>query len=146
MPAIPSKLIVGPIVLQSRHMHHTKSDIFWKCWLWAAIFGCVAAGLYMIVSSIGPRWLSAGGLFFDLLIIIGILGSYFGAGLVGWRIADKYYHRYEKTFIKRYVQFSLLTFAVLVAITYSPLSILGLLWSFVAPFCVLWSLKGARQQ
>lgn len=128
-------------MLQSAHMQHTKSDIFWKCWLWSAIFGAIVAGLYAFISDIGPRWMSAGDLFFDLLIIFGIFGAYFGAGLVGWRIADKYYHAHEKKFIGRYIKLSILTFALLVAITYSPLSFLGLLWSFVAPFCVLWALK-----
>lgn len=121
-------------------MYHTKSDIFWKCWLWSAIFGSVIAGLYAFISGIGPHWLSAGGLFFDLLIIFGIMGAYFGAGLVGWRIADKYFHTYEKQFIRRYAKYSLITFVLLVGITYSPVSILGLLWSFVAPFGVLWAL------
>ena len=95
------------------------------------------AGLYAFISDIGPRWLSAGDLFFDLLIIFGIVGAYFGAGLVGWRIADKYYHAKEKQFRSRYIRYSLITFVALIAITYSPLSILGLLWSFVAPFCVV---------
>lgn len=120
-------------------MHHTKSDIFWKCWLWSAVIGCLAAGLYAIIANIGPHWLS-GDIFFDLVIIFGVLGAYFGAGLVGWRIADKYYHAYERQFIKRYIKYSVLTFVLLVAITYSPLSIVGLLWSFVAPFCVLQAL------
>lgn len=121
-------------------MYHTKSDIFWKCWLWAAIFGSIVAGFYAFVSGIGPRWLSAGGLFFDLLIIFGIAGAYFGAGLVGWRIADKYFHAYEKVFIRRYIRYGLITFVALVGITYSPVSFLGLLWSFVPPLGVLWAL------
>ena len=133
-------------VIQSGHMHHTKSDIFWKCWLWSAIFGITTASLYAFISNIGPRWLSAGGLFFDLLIIFGIFGTYFGAGLVGWRIADKYFHTYERQFIKRYIQLSALTFAGLVAIAYSPLSFLGLFWSLVAPFCVLWALRPVMRQ
>lgn len=124
-------------MIQSAHMHHSKSDIFWKCWFWSAIFGSLVAGLYAFISDIGPRWLSAGDLFFDLLIIFGIVGAYFGAGLVGWRIADKYYHAKEKQFRSRYIRYSLITFVALIAITYSPLSILGLLWSFVAPFCVV---------
>ncbi len=128
-------------VLQSAHMRHTKSDIFWKCWLWAAIFGSVTAGLYAFVSDVGPRWMSGGTRFFDLLILFGILGAYFGAGLVGWRIADKYYHAREKEFIKRYIRYSLLTFALLVGVTYSPLSALGLLWSLVPPFSVILALS-----
>ena len=126
-------------------MHHTKSDIFWKSWLWAAIFGCVAAGLYAFISNIGPHWLN-GGDFIDLLIILGVFGSYFGAGLVGWRIADKYYHAQEKVFIKRYIRFGVLTFILLVGIAYSPLSILGLLWSLIPPFCVLQALEPIRKK
>lgn len=122
-------------------MHHTKSDIFWKCWLWSAIFGIISAGVFYILSDISRSVINVGDYFFDFLIIFGIIGAYFGAGLVGWRIADKYFHAYEKLFVKRYVRFSILTFILLVAIAYSPLSILGLLWSFVAPFCVLQALK-----
>lgn len=122
-------------------MHHTKSDIFWKCWLWAAIIGSLVAGLYAFISSVGPRWISGGDRFFDLLILLGIVGAYFGAGLVGWRIADKYYHAREKQFIKRYIRYSVLTFAVLVGVTYSPLSALGLLWSLVPPFSVILALN-----
>lgn len=121
-------------------MHHSKSDIFWKCWLWAAIFGSILAGFYAFVSNVGPRWLS-GGDFFAIMIIFGIIGSYFGAGLVGWRIADKYFHAYEQTFRKRYITYSIITLVLLIAVSYSPLSILGLLWSFVAPFCVLQALR-----
>lgn len=127
-------------------MHHTKSDIFWKSWLWAAIFGIIVACIYAFISDIGPRWLSAGGRFFDLLILLGIFGAYFGAGLVGWRIADKYFHAYEKIFIKRYIRYSILTFILLVGITYSPLALLGLLWSVVPPFCVLRALDSIKKQ
>jgi ABC-type Na+ efflux pump permease subunit len=122
-------------------MHHTKSDIFWKCWLWAAITGSLVAGLYAFISGVGPRWISGGDRFFDLLILLGIVGAYFGAGLVGWRIADKYYHAREKQFIKRYIRYSILTFAVLVGVTYSPLSALGLLWSLVPPLSVILALN-----
>jgi hypothetical protein len=73
----------------------------------------------------------------DLLIILAIGGSYFGAGYVGARIAHKYHYDVEKRFVRRYTWYSIATFALLVAVTYSPLSFLGILWSLIAPYCVI---------
>lgn len=101
--------------------------------------------MYAFISSIGPRWLSPGDLFFDLLITLGVIGAYFGAGLVGWRVADKYFHAREKQFIRQYIRYSIATFILLIIIAYSPLSFLGLLWSFVAPFCVIKALDHIRK-
>ena len=43
-------------VIQSGHMHHTKSDIFWKCWLWSAIFGITTASNIKMQSRVAtPR-------------------------------------------------------------------------------------------
>jgi hypothetical protein len=126
-------------------MYLTNKAIFWKCWLWSIIAGIIVAALFYFLGSItnifhGPN---GGTIFIDLLLFLSIVGSYFGAGYVGWRIADKYYHSAAKKFIKRYVQFSVLSFIVLVAVIYSPLSILAILWSFIAPLCVVWALRRA---
>ncbi len=120
-------------------MPHTKSDIFWKCWLWSAICGILAAIAFWFLSSIGNvfHWDYGGAAFIDLLIISSIAGAYFGAGYVGSRIAHKYYGDHDGKFVKRYLRYSLITFVVLVAVAYSPLSFLALLWSFVAPYSVL---------
>lgn len=127
-------------------MHLSNKDIFKKSWLWSVICGIIVAILYWLIATITPlfNWIYDFIPFFDLLILFSLAGSYFGAGYVGWRIADKYYHDTEKRFVRRYVVYSILTFILLVAIAYSPLSILGLLWSLIAPFCVLQALKPFR--
>lgn len=126
-------------------MHLTKSEIFWKCWLWSSICGATVAIAIAILMSIAPHWLDGGGFFFELVMLFGIAGTYFGAGYVGWRIADKYNHDRENVFRKRYISYSVVTFLLLVAVSYSPLSILGLLWSFIAPACVLQALSYAKK-
>lgn len=92
----------------------------------------------MVVSGLGPHWLSGDGYFFSILITFGVIGSYCGAGLVGWRIVDKYFHPSVKAFLRRYLQLSAITFILLIIITYTPFSIIaGIFWSLVAPYCVI---------
>jgi hypothetical protein len=121
-------------------MHLTKSDIFWKSWLWSVICGLLVASVFYFITDIinNTFHFSYGGVaFVDLLIILAIGGSYFGAGYVGARIAHKYHYDVEKRFVRRYTWYSLITFVLLVAVTYSPLSFLGILWSLIAPYCVI---------
>ena len=125
-------------------MHLSSSDIFWKSWWWSLVFGaCVGIFFYAVTAPF--HWSYGGASFVDLLIAASIAGCYFGAGYVGWRISYKYYH-VSDAFIKRYRQYGLLTFILLVAITYSPLSFLGVLWSFIPPFCVLQTLRHIKQK
>ena len=107
------------------------------------VFAVIVATIFYAITNISWlfHWSYGGTAFVNLLVVVCVCSSYFGAGYIGWRIADKHYHDHEKRFIRRYIQYSLLTFVVLVVVTYSPLSILGLLWSFVAPYGVLWSLE-----
>lgn len=117
----------------------SNKAIFWKCWLWSIIGGIIVAGLFYAVSGIGHVFHGpyGGTIFVDLLLSLSIVGSYAGAGFVGWRIADKYYHSRVKRFMKRYAWYSLLSFALLVVVVYSPLSFLAILWSLLAPQCVV---------
>ena len=129
-------------------MHLTKSDIFWKSWLWSVICGLVVASIFYFITDLinNTFHFSYGGVaFVDLLIIMAIGGSYFGAGYVGARIAHKYHYDVEKRFISRYVRLSIVTFILLVAVTYSPLSFLGILWSLIAPWCVIKALDFIQQ-
>lgn len=129
-------------------MYLTKSNIFWKCWLWSVICGIITAALFWAITSFGNFFHGpyGGTVFIDLLLSLSIAGCYFGAGYVGARIANKYYHDTEKRFIKRYFWYSLLSFIVLVAVVYSPVSFLGILWSLIAPLCVLAALSKIEQQ
>ena len=128
-------------------MHHTNKDIFWKCWLWSAICGAVVAVLFWFISDIGSLFHGkyGGTVFIDLLLGLSVLGSYFGAGFVGWRIVDRYYPSTVKAFLKSYKRYSLFSFILLVAIIYSPLSILAIFWSVLAPYCVIVSLSKAKK-
>ncbi|HSD56023.1 MAG TPA: hypothetical protein VLA92_02620 [Candidatus Saccharimonadales bacterium] len=130
-------------------MHLTKSDIFWKSWLWSVICGLVVASVFYFVTGLINKMFrfSYGGVaFVDLLIILAIAGSYFGAGYVGSRIAHKYHYDVEKRFVRRYTWYSIVTFLLLVAVTYSPLSFLGILWSLVAPYCVIKALDFIQKE
>lgn len=120
----------------------TKSDIFWKSWWWSAVCGAGVAIFFLMITSLPVfesvfRHVS----FIDILVVTSVAGYYFGAGYVGARIATKYFAG-SKRFTGRYVRFSLLSFVALVALAFSPLSFLMILWSFVAPYCVLLTLRG----
>lgn len=127
-------------------MNFTNSEIFKKAWLWSVICGAAVAVVFWLVMYIPVfHWIYKCAAFMDLLILFGVAGSYFGAGYVGWRIAVKHYGDRNRRFIKRYIYYSLLSFVILLAVSFSPLSFMGLLWSFVAPLCVLQALKRIRK-
>ena len=126
-------------------MHLSASDIFWKSW-WSAVIVGAATGITFYAITSFFDWHLPGTSFVDVLIGLSIFGSYFGAGYVGWRIADKYYYGSEKKFAKYYRRFSLLTFVALVVIVFSPLSFLGLLWSLIPPWCVLQAIKHIEKE
>jgi hypothetical protein len=127
-------------------MHLTKFEIFKKCWLWSVICGVLVGSFFWFITSLG-NWfhllLGDTVAFFDVFVVLSIAGCYFGAGYVGLRMADKYYHA-GKHFKKRYIQYSVLSFLLLIVIAYSPLSFLGLLWSLVAPYCALQALRRVK--
>ncbi|HEX3568553.1 MAG TPA: hypothetical protein VHT70_02650 [Candidatus Saccharimonadales bacterium] len=127
-------------------MYLTHKAIFWKCWLWSIIAGIVVAALFYFLSSITNIFHGSygGTIFLDLLLSLSILGSFFGAGFVGWRIVDKYYHAGVRPFVRRFVLYSILSFVLLAGIIYSPVSFLAILWSFVAPLCVLGAISKAK--
>jgi hypothetical protein len=128
-------------------MHLTNKEIFWKCWLWSTIGGIIVAALFWMLSGIGNLFHgeNGGNVFLDLLLTLCLFGSYFGAGFVGWRIVDKYYHGAVRRFVRRYALYSLLSFVLLVGVIYSPLSILALLWSVLAPWCVVTALNRTKK-
>lgn len=128
-------------------MHLTRFEIFKKCWLWSVISGIAFGSIFWFITSIGNWFHVVFGdtvAFYDVFVVICIIGCYFGAGYVGLRIADKYYHRAAR-FKKRYIQYSVLSFLLLVAITFSPVAFLGLLWSLVAPYCALQALTNSKK-
>lgn len=129
-------------------MRPTKSDIFWKCWWWSAVCGTVVAIFFYTITNIDGlfHWSYGGATFINLLVLLSFTGCYFGAGYVGWRFAEKYYYDPADSYLKRYIRYSILTFLLLVAVAYSPLSFLGVLWSLVAPGCVLLTLSHLKEQ
>lgn len=129
-------------------MHLSKSDIFWKCWWWSIICGAIIGITFYAVTNIDGlfHWPYGGAAFVNLLILLSVGGSYMGAGYVGERIASKYYGDHERRYLASYSRYSIISFVALVAVAYSPLSFLGLLWSFVAPTCVLIALSKVRPE
>lgn len=120
-------------------MYLSKSDIFWKCWWWSLVCGTAIAILFYAVTS--PFKLgSFGSQFFDVLIVLSIAGCYFGAGYVGWRIADKHRYDHDGSFIRRYRKYSIVSLIALMLVIFSPLSFLGVIWSLIPPFGVLYAL------
>jgi hypothetical protein len=124
-------------------MHHTRKNIFWKCWIWSIAGGILFATVFWLLSDVGDLFhlYYGGGIFLYILFGFSILGSYIGAGIVGWRIADKYYHHAVKRFMKQYRLYSIFSLIVLGAVIYSPAPYLGFLWSILAPFCALTALS-----
>ena len=51
--------------------------------------------VFWLISDIAGLFhgMNEGGVFINVLIVFSIVGSYAGAGIVGWRIADKYHHK-----------------------------------------------------
>jgi hypothetical protein len=128
-------------------MYMTRKEIFLKCWFWSVITGVLVATIFWIVTDVGGffHYAYGGAIFIDLLVGLSVVGSYVGAGYIGWRIVDKHYHKSVKYFIKRYEKYSLLSFIILIAVIYSPLSILGFLWSVLAPYCVIAALSKTKK-
>jgi hypothetical protein len=124
-------------------MYFSKSDIFWKCWWWSLLCGAAVAVLFYAVTS--PFKLgSLGSQFFDILIVLSIAGCYFGAGYVGWRIADKHRYDHDGSFVRRYRKYSIVTLLALMAVLFSSLSFLGVFWSLIPPFGVLYALGDVK--
>jgi len=70
-------------------------------------------------------------------LLLSIIGSIAGAGLVGWRVVDNYQHAQLNTWFKRYIQYSVLGIVLAIGLSFTPLSrVLGL-WSFVAALTAL---------
>lgn len=129
-------------------MPHTRKDIFFKCWLWSVVGGLIVAAIFYTLADLTNAFhhIAHGGtIFIDLLMGLGIVGSYASAGYIGWRIVDKYYHGTVTIFLKRYKIYSAISLLLLVGLIYSPFSPLGFLWSVLAPCCVLLSLSTSKK-
>lgn len=127
-------------------MRISKSDIFWKSWWWSIVCGSAVAIAFLIITSIPVfDWIFKKVSFVDVLVVFSIAGCYLGAGYVGSRVASKYYSDPQKRFKGRYVRFSILSFALLVALAFSPISFIMVLWSFIAPYCVILALNNLGQ-
>lgn len=122
-------------------------DVFLKCWLWSAISGIVIAILFLLLTSVGNifRWEYGGTVFMNLLFGLSLVGSYLGAGYVGWCIVDKYYASIARQFLKQYRTYGLLSFLALVGVMFSPLSILVFLWTILPPACVIFALSKMKK-
>jgi hypothetical protein len=128
-------------------MPHSRKDIFIKCWIWSIVSSMLTAAAFWLLTSFGNifRWEYGGTVFMDLLVGLSVVGGYVGAGYIGWSLVDKYYPGNAKFFLREYRKYSIYSFLGFIAITFTPLSILGLLWSIMAPACVLMVLAKSKQ-
>jgi hypothetical protein len=128
-------------------MPHSRKDVFIKCWIWSVISSMVTAATFWLLTSFGSlfQWEYGGTVFMDLLVGLSVIGGYVGAGYIGWSLVDKYYPGNAHHFLQQYRTYSILSFLGFVAITFSPFSILGFLWSAIAPACVLVALAKSKK-
>lgn len=113
-----------------------SKTIFLKAWMWSIIVALVFGVVFWIIGNFGHLFqnASSGLQFFEVGLYISIAGGYLGAGLIGWRISEKYYFTKATRFVKRYTIISILSFAISFFLFNTPLAIL---WSLVAPLCVV---------
>lgn len=128
-------------------MYHTTKDVFWKCWLWSIICSAVLVCIFWAICDLFNILHGKLGntIFVDLLLGLSFIGSYVGAGFVGWRIVDNYYHDAVKRYLSRYKLYSVIGLILLIGIMYSPFPALALFWSILAPFCVVLAISDAKK-
>jgi hypothetical protein len=119
----------------------TSKAIFLKSWLWSLIGAAVVVAVFWIITDFIHVFQNLHSLteFTNILLCLSIVGNIAGAGLVLWRVAEKYYASSLKKTIKRYIflSFCSLLVAVAIILTSTPLAILVIAWNLVAPLCVI---------
>jgi hypothetical protein len=118
----------------------TSNAIYSKCLLWSIIGGAFVAVVFWFIANIGGFFNGHGYAFLSGLLYASMVGEYLGAGLVGWRIVDKYFNHHMKKYMKKYIQIAIISMLIGIALVYTPVTLVSsivLLWFFVAPVCVL---------
>ncbi|HUD81497.1 MAG TPA: hypothetical protein VMR08_02650 [Patescibacteria group bacterium] len=129
-------------------MKLSRFELFMKFWLWSVIGSAVVvAGFWMVTDFIHVfQNLNSLSEYTDILLGISVLGNVLGAGLVLWRVVDKYYHPSLNKILRRYGLLSVpvIVAAVLILLVNSPLSYLIIVWSLASSYAALKSMPRAH--
>lgn len=125
-------------------MKLSRQTIFLKSWLWSVVGSAVIVALFWLVTDFVHVLQNLNSLseYTDVMLGFSVLGNVLGAGLVLWRVVDKYHHRELKASLARYVLFSVPVIIVAIVILFinSPLAYLIIVWSLVSAYAALRSL------
>jgi hypothetical protein len=125
-------------------MEINRKALFLKSWLWSLIGGGSFAAVFWFLNGVIHilQSLHNVSVFTIVLICVSLVGNFLGAGLVVWRVSEKYQPTRHKKTMERYWEFSIA--ALLIAaglITYNtPLTIAIIGWNVVPALCVLWAI------
>lgn len=120
-------------------MPYSQKELFLKLWLWSIIVGVAFVLVYWIMSGLVPFLQSPGNPygFVDGVLYASVIGNALGAGLVGWRLVDKYKTAYVAHFKKRFGILTVLSFVLAFILVNTPLTFIMVLWTMAAPATVL---------
>jgi hypothetical protein len=125
-------------------MKLSRQSIFFKTWLWSIVGSAVVVAVFWMVTDFIHVLQNLNSLteYTNVLLGFSVLGNVLGAGLVLWRVVDKYYHRQLTKSLVRYGVRSLpvIIAAVVILFINSPFSYLIIIWSFFAAYVALSSL------
>lgn len=116
-------------------MTPTSRQLFIKSFWWALIVSALFVGIVLVFVSTKSffRFYAQGGGLINGILYGSVIGTLVGAGLVGWRVTEKYYHARVKYWTRRYLTLSTLSLALAFVLmeTY-VLSVLLVFWAPLA--------------
>ncbi|HUD06108.1 MAG TPA: hypothetical protein VMR18_04320 [Candidatus Saccharimonadales bacterium] len=118
-----------------------RKTIFLKAWLCSIVGGASLTIFFYLLTDVVHVFQNLNSLsdFTNIFISISVVGNAVGAGVLIWRVADKYYHAHVGQILVSYFFLSLLNVAVAIGILFinTPLTILIAFWNLLAPLCVI---------
>ncbi len=119
-------------------MPYSQKQLFAKTFWWALVGSALFAGFFLVVIALTNAFHGPGGAdkFTNGLLFSSIFGTLCGAGLVGWRIVDKYQHARLKYWVRRYLTLSFASIVVAIGLLYTPVTGLLAIWSVIASLLV----------
>lgn len=119
-------------------MPFSQQQLFIKCLLWALVGSALFVAVFLIFTTITNQFHGPDGAskFVDGMLFSSILGNLSGAGLVGWRIVDKYRQNHIKYWARRYISLSVVSIIGAIGLLYTPVTGLLAFWCIVASLLV----------
>ena len=128
-------------------MKLSRRSIFFKTWLWSIVGSAVVVATFWLITDFIHVLQNLNSLteYTDILLGFSVLGNVLGAGLVLWRVVDKYFHRQLISCLVRYSLLSIPVILVAVVILYfnSPFAYLIIIWSLASAYVALRSVPKA---